>query len=158
MDRAKDYYAALGVSRAEGVDGIQEAYRRLAKQYHPDRAGEQGTGKFQEIQEAYEVLSDPRKRKRYDASLDRQRQPTEIAPEPLVPSRQHSHFRRPEPLIRPNTTIPEDFASVTASQCVFCDGLGRDLVFPCPFCQKLEAVESEIEQLMLRYLRAFHSI
>ncbi|WHZ15282.1 MAG: Chaperone protein DnaJ [Nitrospira sp.] len=157
MDRQKDYYAALGVGRAEGVSGIQEAYRRLAKQCHPDRAGEQGTGKFQEIQEAYEVLSDPRKRESYDASLARQGQPKEVAPEPLVPSRDYSGFGRPEPLIRPSSTIPEDFTSITSSLCVFCDGLGRDLGFPCLFCQEFEAMESGTERLLLNYLRAFRS-
>jgi len=157
MDRAKDYYAALGVSRTEGVSGIHEAYRRLAKQCHPDRAGEQGTGKFQEVQEAYEVLSDPRKRKRYDARLGRPGPPSAVAPEPLVPSR-HSRFNRPEPLVRPQSANPEHFASVTASRCLFCDGLGRDLGLPCPFCQEFQTVESGIEQVMLTYLRAFHRI
>jgi curved DNA-binding protein CbpA len=157
MDRQKDYYAALGVGRAEGVSRIQEAYRRLAKQCHPDRAGEQGTGKFQEIQEAYEVLSDPRKRESYDASLARQGQPKEVAPEPLVPSRNHSDFGRPEPLIRPSRTIPEGFTSVTSSLCVFCHGLGRDRGFPCLFCQEFEAMERGTEQLLWKYLRAFRS-
>src|SRR5437870_11490997 len=60
---AKDLYSTLGVSRTESLHGIREAFRKLAKRYHPDHAGQQGTLKFQEILNAYEVLSDPEKRK-----------------------------------------------------------------------------------------------
>ena len=62
----KDFYAMLGIERSEDSRGVQEAYRRLAKRYHPDYAGEGGTAKFREIQEAYEVLSDAQKRLSYD--------------------------------------------------------------------------------------------
>jgi DnaJ-class molecular chaperone len=55
MER-KDYYLILGVSRGENLEGIHDAFRELAKKYHPDRAGPEATGKFQEIQEAYDVL------------------------------------------------------------------------------------------------------
>ena len=64
----KDYYETLGVGRATGGDEIKKAYRKLARKYHPDvnpnNAGAEE--KFKEVQEAYEVLSDPEKRKRYD--------------------------------------------------------------------------------------------
>jgi molecular chaperone DnaJ len=65
---AKDYYAILGVARNASEKEIKAAYRRLARQYHPDvnpgnKASEQ---KFKEINEAHEVLSDPDKRKKYD--------------------------------------------------------------------------------------------
>ncbi len=64
----KDYYSILGVSRNATEKEIKSAYKRLAKKYHPDlnpgnKAAEE---KFKEINEAYEVLSDPEKRKRYD--------------------------------------------------------------------------------------------
>ena len=65
---SKDYYTVLGVTPAEGLQAIRQAYRSLAKRYHPDYAGQEGHTQFQEIQEAYEVLSDPRKRKEYDAN------------------------------------------------------------------------------------------
>lgn len=157
MERPKDYYAALGVSRAESGSRIQEAYRRIAKQCHPDRVGEQGTERFQEIQEAYEVLSDPRKRESYDASFSRQGQSKEVVPEPLVPSRDRSDFFRPEPLFRPSVPFPEDFASGTFSPSpwVFCDGPRRDSGFPCLFCHEFDAIESGTQQLLLKYLRAF---
>jgi curved DNA-binding protein len=64
----KDYYKILGVERTAGADEIKKAYRKLAMKYHPDRnqGNKQSEDKFKEINEAYEVLSDPQKRSRYD--------------------------------------------------------------------------------------------
>jgi molecular chaperone DnaJ len=64
----KDYYAILGVARSADDKAIKSAYRRLARKYHPDVAkGKDAAGdRFKEISEAYEVLSDPEKRRRYD--------------------------------------------------------------------------------------------
>src|SRR5437773_3029244 len=65
---AKDYYATLGISRTASPDEIQKAYRKLARKYHPDMNPDDATAKkkFQEVQSAFEVLSDTDKRKRYD--------------------------------------------------------------------------------------------
>jgi curved DNA-binding protein len=64
----KDYYKILGVDRKASVDEIRKAYRKLAKQYHPDYNpnNEQAEDRFKEINEAYEVLSDSKKRSHYD--------------------------------------------------------------------------------------------
>jgi len=63
----KDYYETLGVSRNASRDEIQRVYRKLARKYHPDLNKKAGSeDKFKEINEAYEVLKDPEKRKKYD--------------------------------------------------------------------------------------------
>ena len=67
--RFRDYYVVLGVPRTESEGGIREAFRHLALRFHPDRAGAPSTPLFQEIVEAYRVLSDPRKRDLYDRAL-----------------------------------------------------------------------------------------
>lgn len=63
----KDYYKTLGVAKTADEKAIKTAYRRLARKYHPDVAkGKDSASRFQEVSEAYEVLGDPEKRKRYD--------------------------------------------------------------------------------------------
>src|SRR3984957_1788834 len=64
----QDYYELLGVSRTAGVKDIRAAYRKLARKYHPDlNPGDKSAEeKFKQIQEAYEVLSDTKKRQVYD--------------------------------------------------------------------------------------------
>ena len=64
----KDYYKVLGVEKKDDKDTIKKAYRKLAKKYHPDNNpnNKRAEERFKEINEAYEVLSDDEKRKRYD--------------------------------------------------------------------------------------------
>jgi curved DNA-binding protein len=63
----QDYYKTLGVERTADANAIKKAYRRLARQYHPDvNPGKDAEQNFRDINEAYEVLSDPDKRAKYD--------------------------------------------------------------------------------------------
>ena len=75
MAATPDYYKTLGVSRNATSDEIKKAYRKLARTHHPDAGGDEA--RFKEINEAYEVLSDDKKRKLYDqyGSADGQRIP-----------------------------------------------------------------------------------
>lgn len=67
MSTKRDYYEVLGLAKSASKDDIKTAYRKLALQYHPDRNKEPGAeAKFKEISEAYAVLADDEKRKRYD--------------------------------------------------------------------------------------------
>ena len=67
MSSKKDYYETLGVNKDASDEEIKRAFRKLAKQYHPDINKEPGAeAKFKEIGEAYAILSDPNKRKQYD--------------------------------------------------------------------------------------------
>lgn len=64
---ARDHYEVLGVPRGASGEEIQQAYRRLARRYHPDINHDPGAEeKFKEVNEAYQVLSDPDTRRRYD--------------------------------------------------------------------------------------------
>ena len=67
MASNRDYYEVLGIQKNASTDDIKSAFRKLARQYHPDVSKEpDAEEKFKEINEAYGVLSDPQKRARYD--------------------------------------------------------------------------------------------
>ena len=80
----KDYYKVLGVARTATQDEIHKAFRKLARQHHPDVAKnkKEAEEKFKEINEAHEVLSDPEKRRKYDALGANWKQGAEFRPPP----------------------------------------------------------------------------
>src|SRR5215510_16067354 len=80
----KDYYATLGVPKTASDADIKKAFRKLARQYHPDVAKDKKKSeeKFKEINEAYEVLGDPEKRKKYDELGPNWKQGAEFRPPP----------------------------------------------------------------------------
>jgi curved DNA-binding protein len=80
----RDYYETLGVSKTASDDEIKSAFRKLARKYHPDVAKDKKTAEeqFKQINEAYEVLSDPEKRKKYDQLGANWNQPGGFQPSP----------------------------------------------------------------------------
>ena len=98
-----NYYAILRIRSDASREEVRTAYRRLAKQSHPDAGGNPEA--FQTVQEAYEILSDPVSRQRYDAAR-RSRLPRAVAVEPLP---------RPEPLIPPQALRPVRTSSLHAA-------------------------------------------
>jgi DnaJ-class molecular chaperone len=98
VDCTKDYYNILQITPAETFSGIHRAYRRLAKQHHPDHAGVEGAAAFRAIQEAYQVLSHPEEKRQYDRTRHARRVEIRAAAEPIVSS-------------DPDDVVPEPFAS-----------------------------------------------
>jgi curved DNA-binding protein len=83
MAAGDDFYQILGVPRDAGQEDIQRAYRKLARTYHPDVNHDPGAeDRFKDVSEAYNVLSDPQTRRRYDAfGRDFRQVPEDVDPE-----------------------------------------------------------------------------
>lgn len=107
----KDYYMILGISRAESGKGVRSAFRDLARRYHPDRAGPGGTRFFQDILEAYRVLSDAQRRASYDEGLRHAEGGESIPATRVTPAEK----RQPGPGPEPEPLIPEPLVPVPIS-------------------------------------------
>lgn len=92
MLTSKNYYKVLGISPSARQDEIKKAYRKLAHQYHPDKntAGKAGEEHFRLIKEAYEVLSNPQKKREYDFLFKQQ------TVSPYAFTRETAGFHRPK--------------------------------------------------------------
>ena len=89
----KDYYETLNVKREASADEIKRAYRKLAQKYHPDRNKDKGAEeKFKDVNEAYEVLGDADKRRRYDALGANWKAGQEFRPPPGFEGFENVHF------------------------------------------------------------------
>jgi DnaJ-class molecular chaperone len=105
----KNYYLILGISRNESAAGVHEAFRELAKRYHPDVAGPQNAEHFRNLLEAYKHLSDAQLRARYNHSLQETGAKESSKAEPIVQSRE------PEPLVPEPLSILRSFETVRPS-------------------------------------------
>jgi len=93
----QDYYEVLGVAREASADEIKKAYRKLALQWHPDKnqgKKKEAEERFKSINEAYEVLSDPEKRKRYDRFGQHWQHGQEFTPPPGERTMSREEFER----------------------------------------------------------------
>lgn len=107
----RNFYVILGVPREATPAAIRTAYRNLVKQYHPDRAGAAHAARFRDVVEAYEVLSDPDRRRAYNHGLGRLVTPGSLGGEPLrTPSWQEA-----EPLVPEDVSILRAFHATRRS-------------------------------------------
>ena len=150
MEKPKDYYRLLGVSRDATLDAIKRAYRRLARKYHPDRGAGSSTQDFQDLQAAYATLADVERRRRYDETLHGH-EPQEHLAWSFVRSASFGDLRRPtrpgslsgEILLTPEEAaaggvMPLDVPILTS--CPSCEGTGG-FIFDCLRCQGEGKVE-----------------
>jgi curved DNA-binding protein CbpA len=98
-----NYYVILGISRTADAAAVRSAFRGLVRRYHPDAGAGSSAQRFREIVEAYETLSDPERRRRYDATLRRRASARPVAP--LTSD-------LPEPLFSPRVTRSSHVADV----------------------------------------------
>lgn len=136
MAEIPNYYRFLGLDSQASADEIRSAYRRRVKDCHPDVSACPGeTGDFRAAREAYEVLSDPQRRKKYDA--ERQRGPAKAGPR-----------QSPQPVPTPypyadiELVLSSDEAArggrfripLEAEGCIFCSSFRGVFSGSCPFC------------------------
>jgi DnaJ-class molecular chaperone len=139
--RTKDYYVILGVARTESPSGIREAFRDQVKRSHPDRVGPQGTRVFQEVVEAYEVLSDPERRRLYDQWLRPAEGGEELQSVPIIVE----HQRQPEPLVSNPLSVLHSFEKMHPSDEAFMARLRRNFTgLGIPKSEQREGLEVEI--------------
>jgi DnaJ-class molecular chaperone len=141
MEKPKDYYQLLGVPRDASLTAIKRAFRRLARRFDPGRA-EVATGALEELQAAYETLSDEERRRRYDDELGgEERRGLEWS---FVRRPAAGDLRRPfapsslaaEVLLRPEELAAGTVLSIDVPVTATCEGCGGTggSVFDCDRC------------------------
>ena len=140
----KNYYIILGIPPNSSAEGVRFAFRRLAKKFHPDKAGRERTALFQDITEAYEVLSDPEKRKVYNQKLSEENRNQKNIPVHQAPNQSEKRENHLSPNVLEMDaflTVQEALSGLTFKlklsipvQCPWCGGTGRDFFFSCIRC------------------------
>ena len=131
MERPKDFYRLLGVSRDATADAIRRAYRRLARRYEPDREARPDPEDFEELQVAYETLADADRRRRYDETL-RERERVDAPAWAFVRSPSSSDLRRP---VSPGSLSGEILLSADEAKCGGVLPLDVPITTACPSCE-----------------------
>ena len=106
-----NFYMVLGINRDESPIGIRRAFRRLVKRYHPDLVGPKWRSHYQNIVEAYEVLSDPVKRGVYNRALDQSGASNDAKPVIITAG----YGPEPEPMVPGPMSVMKDFQAAGGS-------------------------------------------
>jgi molecular chaperone DnaJ len=138
----KNYYLVLGVPRdEEDPRGIRDAYRQLAKQYHPDRAGPAGAMAFRDVVEAYEVLAHDEQRALHDQGLRRAEGRLDVAPDSIVLPDDVPL----EPLAPASVSIPRGFRHAGPSPEELLDRVLHNLLTArASKAERLQALDAEL--------------
>jgi DnaJ-class molecular chaperone len=132
-----NHYATLGVRETASHEEVHEAYRRLVKAYHPDRSGADTEGQFRAVQEAWEALGDPERRREYDRRRRRERHPRpRRRPEPAFTGRDqalHLELRMSRAEARTGGDVVLELPAWV--RCPLCGGEGRLGWHPCSACR-----------------------
>jgi molecular chaperone DnaJ len=141
---SRDYYTVLGVPRSASAEELRAAYRRQVKLTHPDVSGANTTHQFQQLQEAWGVLSDPVQRREYDARRKRARPIHEVTPPfpakglaPMPgarPRRRQIHFGLQMNAREACSGGPLTVPLRIDVPCGFCQGFGSWFGFTCRAC------------------------
>jgi len=123
----RDYYIVLGINRGADAQKIKKAYRTVAKKYHPDLAhSPESRDRFLEVKEAYEILGNEKKRKRYDEELEKQGSLLRITKVPDIIERRASIFDEMDAF---RSSVDDFFSGFLPGFFDHERGMGKDLYF-----------------------------
>jgi DnaJ-class molecular chaperone len=138
---ARNFYMVLGIPAGETSAGIRSAFRELAMRYHPDRAGAHATSFFQDIVEAYRVLSDPETRASYDEGLRHAGELDAAARAPITPPARAA----PGSAVPIQVSLFRDFEVTRPSIDELFERLFRSFTAPwTPKSQRVDALDLEL--------------
>ncbi len=138
----RTYYTILAVPESAPLSEIHQAYRRLVRLHHPDVSGPESTSRFLEIQQAWETLNDPERRRQYDGTLQRHRRQAQVVrihPRPFRPKAEPTRapsWNEPSGKFQATQTTPQYELNISPEEAE--QGLAVTIVIPvlqpCPAC------------------------